>query len=249
MATINFDRVDVEFPIFNANGRSLTSRLLEKATGGTLDKDPSGRVLVHALEGVSFSVNDGERVGLLGGNGAGKSTLLRTISGVYEPTSGTATVSGQVGTLIDINLGINPEATGRENIFVRGALLGMNKKQILEHFQEIVDFSELGDFIEMPVRTYSSGMQLRLAFSVSTIIRPDILLMDEWLSVGDERFKEKIRLRLESLVDSTKILVIASHSRELVERLCNRVIWLDKGQIKLDAETKIVTEAYFGVEN
>lgn len=246
MARIHFENVKVEFPIFNANGRSLTSRLLEVATGGRLDKDPNGRVLVRALQGIDFEIVEGERVGLLGHNGAGKSTMLRVLSRVYRPQSGTATIDGRVTSLIDLSLGINPEASGRENVYVRGALLGLTKVEIAEKFDEIVEFSELGDFIEMPVRTYSSGMHLRLAFAVSTVLKPEILLMDEWLSVGDESFKSKAEERLTSLVDSAKILVIASHSRKLIEQTCTRAIWLEHGQVKMDGPAMEVAAAYFG---
>jgi lipopolysaccharide transport system ATP-binding protein len=246
MARIIFDKANVSFPIFNANGRSFTSRLLQVATGGKLDADPNGRVVVKALEDISFELKDGERLGLLGHNGAGKSTLLRALSGVYVPNSGIARIEGEVGSLIDLSLGINPEATGRENIFIRGALLGLSKDEIRTHFDSIVEFSELGDFIEMPVRTYSSGMHLRLAFSVSTVVRPEILLMDEWLSVGDESFRHKAEARLTEVVDSTKILVIATHSRDLLEKTCTRAIWLEHGQIKMDGPAREVAQAYFG---
>ena len=246
MAHISFTGVSVEFPIFNANGRSLTSRLLEVATGGRLDKDPDGRVLVRALQDMSFEIGEGERVGLLGHNGAGKSTLLRVLSRVYHPQIGKASINGRITSLIDISLGINPEATGRENIFLRGKLLGMSKDEITSKFDDIVAFSELGSFIEMPVRTYSSGMHLRLAFAVSTVVKPEILLMDEWLSVGDESFKQKAEDRLTNLVDSAKILVIASHNRELIEKTCNRAIWLEHGQVKMDGLASQVTAAYFG---
>lgn len=246
MAKIHFENVQVEFPIFNANGRSLTSRLLEVATGGRLDKDPTGRVLVRALQGIDFEIFEGERVGLLGHNGAGKSTMLRVLSRVYKPQAGTATIEGRVTSLIDLSLGINPEASGRENVYVRGALLGLTKSEIAEKFDEIVEFSELGNFIEMPVRTYSSGMHLRLAFAVSTVLKPEILLMDEWLSVGDESFRNKAEERLTSLVDSAKILVIASHSRKLIEQTCIRAIWLEHGQVKMDGPAMEVAAAYFG---
>lgn len=245
MAKIEFTDVSIEFPIFNANGRSLTSRLLQVATGGKLDADPNGRVLVRALEDINFSLKDGDRVGLLGHNGAGKSTMLRALSGVYAPTNGTVVREGRVGSLIDVSLGINLEATGRENIFIRGALLGFSKQEIRNQIDEIIEFSELGDFIEMPVRTYSSGMHLRLAFSVSTVVRPEILLMDEWLSVGDENFKHKAEQRLAELVDSTKIFVIASHSRQLIEKTCNRVIWLEHGRIKTVGSVDEVLPVYF----
>jgi lipopolysaccharide transport system ATP-binding protein len=246
MAIIQFDKVSVDYPIFNANGRSLTSRLLQVATGGKLDADPNGRVIVKALENVTLDFRDGDRVGLVGHNGAGKSTLLRALGGVYAPTGGFARIDGTVSTLIDISLGINPEATGRENVFIRGALLGLGRVEIQAKLQEILEFSELGDFIEMPVRTYSTGMHLRLAFAVSTVVRPEILLMDEWLSVGDEKFRHKAEVRLAEMVNATKILVLASHSRELIEKVCNRVIWLDHGQVKMDGPAAEVLPAYFG---
>lgn len=246
MAHINFENVFVEFPIFNATGRSFTSSILKVATGGMLDSDPNGRVLVKSLSNISFSLQEGDRVALLGHNGAGKSSMLRALGRVYAPTRGTAEIVGRVGSLIDINLGINPEATGRENVFIRGQLLGLTKKEISTKYQEIVDFAELGNFMEMPVRTYSTGMHLRLAFAVSTVVRPEILLMDEWLSVGDSDFQHKAEARLRELVSETKILVIATHSRALVESACNRAIWLEHGQIKMDGPAGEVSKAYFG---
>jgi lipopolysaccharide transport system ATP-binding protein len=246
MTQIVFENVYVEFPIFNATGRSLTSSLLRVATGGKLDADPNGRVLVRALTDISVSILEGEKVALLGHNGAGKSTMLRAFGRVYSPTKGTAKIVGEVGSLIDVSLGINPEATGRENVFIRGQLLGLTKQEVAMKFDEIVEFAELGDFMEMPVRTYSSGMHLRLAFAVSTVIRPEILLMDEWLSVGDADFQHKAEARLRELVSETKILVIATHSRELVESVCTRAIWLEHGEVKMDGPVKEVLPAYFG---
>lgn len=246
MAHISFENVSIEFPIFNATGRSLTSSILKVATGGKLDSDPNGRVLVKALTDISFTLREGDKVALLGHNGAGKSTMLRALGGVYVPTRGTSDIMGEIGSLIDLSLGINPEATGRENVFIRGQLLGLTKQAISHKYAEIVQFAELGDFMEMPVRTYSSGMQLRLAFAVSTVVRPEILLMDEWLSVGDAEFQHKAEDRLRDLVSGTKILAIASHSRDLVEAVCNRAIWLEHGQIKMDGPVKEVSKAYFG---
>ncbi|MGY2278603.1 ABC transporter ATP-binding protein [Pseudomonas sp. HMWF006] len=246
MASIVFDNVSVDFPVYNANGRSLKKRLIQVATGGQLGSDSQGRVVVRALDGLNFSIGHGDRVGLLGHNGAGKSTLLRMLSSVYAPSVGTANIQGDIGSLIDISLGVDPEATGRENIYIRGALLGLSKSEISEQVEEIIEFSELGDFIEMPMRTYSSGMHLRLAFAVSTIVRPQILLMDEWLSVGDESFKHKAEVRMAQLVESTHILVIASHSQELIRNTCNRAIWLEHGRIKMDGTAAEVCDAYFG---
>lgn len=246
MASIQFRQVGVDIPIFNANSRSLKSKLMHTATGGKLSADASGHVVVRALHSLDFSFADGDRVGLIGHNGAGKSTLLRVLSGVYAPTQGQVLPQGSVSSLIDVSLGIDQEATGRENIYLRGALLGLSKKEINARLDKIIAFSELGEFIDVPVRTYSSGMHLRLAFSVSTVIQPEILLMDEWLSVGDEDFKHKAEARLAELVESTKILVIASHSHDLIVKTCNRVLWLEHGIIKMDGAADEVCAAYFG---
>lgn len=246
MAFIEFEDVSVDIPIYNAQGRSLRNRLLQVATGGQIAADPNGRVIVRPLEGLTFSLGDGTRLGLVGHNGAGKSTLLRLLSGVYTPSHGHARIEGEIGSLIDISLGIDSEATGRENIYLRGALLGMSKSDMNERIDEIIEFSELGNFIDMPLRTYSSGMHLRLAFSVSTMVRPEILLMDEWLSVGDQGFTHKAEQRLAELVQSTNILVLASHSRHLIAKTCNRVLWLEHGRIRMDGTPDEVLEHYFG---
>ena len=245
MAHLHLENVSVDFPIFNATSRSLTSHLLLVATGGRLDKDAKGRVQVQALDGLNFEISEGERVGLLGHNGAGKSTLLRLLSGIYFPTEGSIRIEGKVGSLIDMNLGIESEATGRENIFLRGMLLGLSKTEIRSRLDEIIEFSELGEFLEMPVRTYSNGMYMRLAFSVATILRPEILLMDEWLSVGDESFADKAQARLSEVVSATKILVLATHSRQLLERICTRAIWLEHGKVVMDGPVAEVAKSYF----
>ena len=246
MASIEFNNVSVDFPIYNASGRSLKTSLLQAATGGRINTDKQGLVIVKALEGLTFKFVDGDRVGILGHNGAGKSTLLRLLSSVYFPSVGSVNVVGEVGSLIDISLGIDHEATGRENIYVRACLLGLNKVEINKNIDAIIEFSELGDFIDMPVRTYSSGMHLRLAFAVSTVIHPEILLMDEWLSIGDEGFKHKAELRMNELVEITNILVIASHSKQQILQTCNRAIWLEHGKIKMDDDVKSVVQVYFG---
>lgn len=246
MAYINFKSVDVDFPVFNSTSRSLTSKFLAASTGGLLDSDARGNVVVRALNQLNLEIHEGDRVALLGHNGSGKSTLLRALGGIYQPTRGEAIVEGKVGSLIDISLGINPEATGRENIFIRGALLGLTKREMISNLDDIIEFSELGKYIDMPVRTYSSGMHLRLAFSVSTVVRPEILLMDEWLSVGDESFRSKAEIRLKEIVSSTKILVIASHTRSLIENTCNRAVWLEHGTIKSQGTAVDVCTEYFG---
>ena len=245
MAHIVFDHVCVDFPIYNAKNRSLKNTVMQAATGGKVSFGAEGTI-IRSLDDVSFTLKDGDRVGLVGHNGAGKSTLLRALSRVYEPTSGYAQIEGEIGSLVDISLGIDAEATGRENIFIRGALLGLRRKEIENRFDEIVAFSELGSFVDMPVRTYSSGMHLRLAFAVATIIRPEILLMDEWLSVGDASFNAKAESRLTELVQSSRILVIASHSRELIEKTCNRALWFEHGRLKMDGTPQEVCRAYWG---
>lgn len=244
MAHITFEHVNIDFPIYNAKNRSLKNKVMQAATGGKVSFGAEGTV-IRSLEDVSFEIKEGERVGLVGHNGAGKSTLLRALSNVYAPTSGKAIIDGEIGSLVDIGLGIDGEATGRENIFIRGALLGLRRKEIERHFDEIVEFSELGEFINMPVRTYSSGMHLRLAFAVATIIRPEILLMDEWLSVGDASFNEKAERRLNDLVQSSRILVLASHSRDLIEKTCNRAMWFEHGRLIMDSTPDRVCKAYW----
>lgn len=243
---IRAENASITFPVFNASNRSLRTQFLSSALGGRIGTKKNGQVQISAISDVSFTCVEGERIGLLGHNGSGKSTLLRAIAGVYEPTSGSMDVSGGVGSLIDISLGINGDATGQENVLIRGQMLGMTKAKIREKYEEIVEFSELGEFMDVPVRTYSSGMHLRLAFAVSTLIRPEILVMDEWLSVGDESFKRKAQARLAEVVDSSKILIIATHSRELLEKTCTRALWLEHGQIKMDGPAKEVAQAYFG---
>lgn len=245
MTHIKFSNVHVEFPIFNAGSRTFTGSVFRKKSNPNSDLEQRGKVTVRALSGLDFNIQSGERVALLGDNGAGKSTLLRSIGGIFGPKSGKIEVQGKISSLIDISLGIEPEATGIENIFTRGMLLGMSKKYLASKVDEIVEFSDLADFINMPVRTYSSGMQMRLGFSISTIIKPEILIMDEWLSVGDEQFKAKAEARLEQLLSESEILIIATHSRELAEKLCTRAILLGRGKVIADGETREITQRYF----
>jgi lipopolysaccharide transport system ATP-binding protein len=245
VVSIDLRNASIEFQMHNSTSRSLTSRALNLATGGRLDSAARGQVRVSAISNLSIAIKEGDRVGLIGHNGAGKSTLLRMLNGIYAPTSGSLNITGSVSSLVDISLGINQEATGRENIFLRGLLLGYSKGQMLKHFDEIVDFAELGDFINLPVRSYSTGMLLRLAFAVSTTVKPDILIMDEWLSVGDEGFRARAEARLHELVENTKILVLASHSKELLSQVCNRIIWLEHGELKLDGSPEEVLPKYF----
>lgn len=246
MAHIELKNVSIDIPVYNSQGRSLKKTMMGMATGGRIGLTEKGNTVIRSLDNVSFSIEANERVGLIGHNGAGKSTLLRVLSGVYSPSFGYSFVDGKVGSLIDISLGIDSEATGLENIYLRAALLGIPKKTVDADLSKIISFSELGDFIKMPVRTYSSGMHLRLAFAVSTMIEPEILIMDEWLSVGDKNFQQKAEKRLSDLVDRTNILIIASHSQELIRKCCTRVIWLEHGKILMDGDPDKICPHYFG---
>lgn len=246
MTEIRLNDVSVEFPIYNSSSRSLKNRVLSVATGGKIERRTDGLVIIRGLDNVSLTLHEGERVGLIGHNGSGKTTLLRVLSGIYTPTQGSAVVSGDCVSLINISLGIDPDATGRENIRLRSAIMGMDPRKMADKFDEIAEFSGLGDFLDMPFRTYSSGMQLRLAFATSTAVRPEILIMDEWLSTGDENFKERANQRMQELVESTKILVLASHSPDLLRKNCNRIIWLEHGRVRMDGEPNEVLSSYFG---
>lgn len=242
--TVSVKAVDlgVQFPIYNAPTRSLKKTILRTATGGRIAADQGGHVCVRALDHISFDVAEGDRVGLVGSNGSGKTTLLRVIAGVYEPTEGRIAVNGRIASLLDISMGLEPEASGYENIVLRGLMMGIKPKEIRKRVADIAEFSELGDYLAMPLRTYSSGMVMRLAFSVSTNIDPEVLIMDEWLSVGDANFVDKAEKRLHELLKRTPILIIASHSPELVAKLCNKVMKLANGRL-LDIERPARKEA------
>ena len=242
---IDLINAGVDFPVYNAASLSLKNRLLSSVTGGAIDREHDGLVVVRGLQDINLKISAGERVGLVGHNGAGKTTMLRVLSGIYQPTQGEARIRGECVSLIDISLGIDPEATGRENIRLRSAMLGFTPDQTRKCMDEIIEFSGLGNFIEMPFRTYSSGMQLRLAFAVSTTVNPQILIMDEWLSTGDENFRERAEQRMRRVVDTTDILILASHSRQLLLENCTRVIWLEHGKIKVDGLADEIVSKYF----
>lgn len=230
MPYISLKNVGVNFPIYGAGASSLKKTLAASVTGGRFGKE-TGVNVVQALSDISFELKAGDRLGLTGHNGAGKSTLLRTLAGVYEPSVGDFVRQGSVSSLIDPSLGIEVDATGVENIMLRGLVMGLNRKQIENLTPDIIEFSGLGDYINMPVRTYSTGMMMRLAFSISTSVKADILIMDEWLSVGDAEFTEKAEKRMKDVVSGAGILVLASHSPELIAKECNRVIHLEHGRI------------------
>lgn len=197
----------------------------------------SKKDLLYALNNINLNINNGERIGIIGLNGAGKSTLLKVLSGLLKPTKGMCEIRGTVQPLIEIGAGFNPEFSGRENIYLNGAMLGFTKKQISEREDEIIEFSELQNFIDVPIKYYSSGMVVRLAFSIATIIKPEILLLDEMLSAGDLSFIAKAKRRMEELMNVAKIIVIASHDLGLIESIAMRTIVLDDGKIVFDGDT------------
>jgi lipopolysaccharide transport system ATP-binding protein len=230
VAHIQLHDVCVDLPVFGAHSRSLKNRIISAATGGRLAKE-AGVTFVRALSHVNLELRAGDRVGLWGHNGAGKTTLLRVLAGAYTPSQGTLTIEGEVTSLIDLQLGMEPEATGYENVALRLMMMGRDPDLAARITTEVETFSGLGDFLDLPIRTYSSGMLMRLAFAISTSVEPEILLMDEWLSVGDQEFLARAEARLEELVTRTQILVIASHSRQMLERRCNRILMLDHGTV------------------
>ncbi len=198
----------------------------------------------YALQNVSFDVKRGEIFGIIGRNGAGKSTLLKVVSGIYKPTEGKAVSAGRVAPMLELGSGFDPELPGRDNIFLNGAILGFSEEFLKSKYEEIVAFSELGDFIHMPIKTYSSGMMMRLAFSVATIIEPEILIVDEILAVGDASFQEKSRARMLELMSGGTTVLFVSHDLDQIRRMCDRVLWLDHGQVKSIGKTDEVCDAY-----
>lgn len=197
--------------------------------GGNISAGDDGGY-VAALSGVTFALGAGDRLGLVGPNGAGKTTLLKVLYGVYTPTSGTLKRHGRVDALFNINLGFRREASGRRNIELRGLINGWSRSQIVERTEDIIEFSELGDFIDMPLKSYSQGMAARLAFAAATSFQPEILLMDEWIGAGDKSFQEKAKARMDEIVSQAGIIVLASHNDAIIKRMCNKVLRLEKGQ-------------------
>lgn len=231
MASILLDNCSLSLPVYGTGNRSLKQMVMSAATGGRIAGGSRNITVVEALRDISLDIKAGDRIGLLGHNGAGKTTLLRLLGGVYEPSGGAMRVEGRVTSLIDVTLGMDFEATGYENILLRGLMLGIPRSEIRRLTPEIAEFSGLGNYLSMPVRTYSSGMVLRLAFSIVTSVHADILLMDEWLSVGDAEFVKKAENRLKALVDKASILVLASHNAKIIQDLCNITVSLEHGQI------------------
>ena len=235
--------VTLDFPIYDVNARSLRHRLVINrlsrlasssghTVGGSVRHDRKGVITVRALDNISFELADGDRVALIGHNGAGKTTLLRVMAGIFEPTSGEVQTHGRVMPLFNIMEGMAPDASGIEMIRVRGTLLGLTNREIQEKIYEIAEFCELGEYVSMPVRTYSAGMQVRLAFAITTAVESDILIMDEFIGAGDAAFVDRAKVRLRAFVERSSVMFVATHSTSIIHQWCNKAILLENGRIR-----------------
>ena len=236
---IKLNNVSLSYPVYSIRAQSLRNTIANLAVGGRLLKNGQDVVHVKALDKVNFTLKDGDRIGIIGHNGAGKTTLLKTIAGVYEPDTGSVEVNGKISSMIDITQGVDMELTGRENLINMGRIRGFSTKQLIEKTPEIMEFTELGPYIDLPLKTYSAGMVTRLIFGVATSFEPDILLMDEWIGAGDKFFFEKASHRLNSVLTRARVIVLASHSWALISGFCNKLLVMNHGQ-----------QVYFGpIEN
>jgi lipopolysaccharide transport system ATP-binding protein len=243
-ARIEVEGLAVFFPLYHGNSRSLKKTVFAAATG-RIGRDAQHRPGVQALREISLRLNGGDRLGLVGANGAGKTTLLRALAGVYEPVIGRVRVQGSINALLNVQLGMNPDLTGRENIALRGLYDGLPRAALALLADDVGSFADLGDFIVLPVRIYSSGMMVRLAFALATAIRPQILLMDEWILAGDAAFLARAQRRLEDMVRGAEILVLSTHVPSVIPTWYTRVIWLDQGCVREDGPTDRVLDNYF----
>ncbi len=243
-ASIILQNVHLDLPIFDVSAISLKKRVLRMGRRNRIAEDNTGVVVVRAIDDLSLKLESGDRLGLIGHNGAGKSTLLRVMAGIYPPTAGHIAVQGKTVPLLDISLGMDDQSTGRQNIRLRGLLLGMTDAEIKRKTEDIAEFTELGDYLDLPLRTYSSGMRVRLAFAISTAVEADILLLDEVLGVGDASFQEKANKRLQDLHARAEIVVLAIHSSDTIRKTCNKVLWMERGKVKMFGGVDEVVSAY-----
>lgn len=241
MSNVLVKNVSVKFRVYHDHSPSIK----DKFSNILRRKWKSGEYSdFWAVDDVSVNLNEGDRVGIIGHNGAGKSTLLKTLCRVYEPTKGEISVDGRIAPLLEIGAGFHPEFTGRENIYLNGAILGYSKAHLQEIEQEVIDFAELAEFIDMPIKYFSTGMYMRLAFSLATAVSPDILILDEIFAGGDASFMEKAKKRMLNLINNSDIMIMVSHDHKLVQSLCNRVIWIDHGKIIADGTSDIIINNY-----
>lgn len=243
-ASIALQNVHLDLPIFDVSALSLKKRVLRMGRRNRIAEDNTGVVVVRAIDDLSLRLESGDRLGLIGHNGAGKSSLLRVMAGIYPPSAGTVDVRGKAIPLLDISLGMDEQSTGRQNIRLRGLLLGMSHSEISKKIEEISEFTELGDYLDLPLRTYSNGMRVRLAFGISTAVDADILLLDEVLGVGDASFQEKANKRLHELHSRAEIVVLAIHSSDTIRKSCNKVLWMERGRVRMFGKVDDVVSAY-----
>lgn len=232
MARLSFENVTVQYPLYNSRGMSLRNQLVRLGTGGRIESEAGHISVVTALRDVSFELRDGDSIGLVGHNGSGKTTLLRTMAGIYTPSAGRVIREGRLATVFEIGAGMDPELSGHENIVRMGLMMGMSLSEAEACIPDIEDFTELGDFLQLPVRTYSSGMTMRLMFAMATSVQPEILLIDEMFGTGDSTFQGKAQARMRSLISASKIFVFASHSTELLREYCKRFFVLERGTLR-----------------
>lgn len=244
MSHVKAHNLIVEMPIYELNSRSMKLRMLNKLAMGRIGASDSGVTIVRALQEVSFEFGDGDRVGLIGSNGSGKSTLLRVLAGIYEPSAGRLDVQGKAVALLEMGLGMDDSMTGYQNIKLRGMLLGMSPDEVEAKTPEIAEFTGLGDYLHLPIRAYSSGMRIRLAFAISTAVEAELLLLDEVIGVGDAAFLEKANARLKALQDKANIVFIASHSGDVITDMCNKVMWLESGHLRFVGDVAAGLAAY-----
>lgn len=227
---ISLSGVELSYPVYSIRAHSLRNTIANMAIGGKLLKDGQDIVHVKALDGVSFSLQEGDRMGIIGHNGAGKTTLLKVLAGIYEPDRGLVEVTGRISSMIDIGLGLDAALTGRENVLSMGRMRGFGTKVVVGKMPEIIDFSELGAYIDLPVKTYSAGMMARLVFAVATTLDPDVLLLDEWIGAGDAGFHQKAKERMDEILEKSRVMVLATHNLGLIKSVCNKVLVLDGGR-------------------
>ncbi|MBR0558448.1 ABC transporter ATP-binding protein [Neokomagataea anthophila] len=251
MPHIEVENLHLEFPLYHAESHFLKKRLAEAliGTGGgsiatRFAQDARKRTVVDVLRGVHFNALPGDRIGLIGRNGAGKTTLLRALAGIYEPVQGKVRLQGTVGTLLDASLGMNPELTGRENVRLFMQQCAVPRMSLESAYQDIEGFAELGHYFDLPIKAYSSGMSIRLAFGMATAVAPQILLMDEWFLAGDGAFLKKAEARLLRMIERVEILLVSSHQPEILARWCNRIIWMDEGKVRADGSCEEVLKQY-----
>lgn len=247
MSRVIVDNLSLNYPVYGWKSSPAASWAAHEVDPSRerICRDDKGSITsVRALQNISFTAESGERLALIGPNGSGKTTLLQALAGIYTPESGEILIEGRSTALVNINLGMNGEASGHRNITLRGLVTGRTREEIEEKRGEIAAFSELGDFLNLPVETYSAGMRMRLSFAIATAFEPDVLILDEWLSAGDAAFRRKAMDRMRAFVEKAGILILASHSISLIESACSRAIWLDGGRIRADGPVKDILEAY-----